>query len=160
MKQMELRDIEQAQQIWADRLTDIGKAFLEKTDHQAVAKRMIDELYGYQEGMVLFKPTKVREKQFRLNSASALSYFIGNNPDYPEDKGFALRPWKNVRFENAGVILKRKSAIVMGNYYFSDYNEKELMVEFTIGYFFSAKGNLKINLHHSSFPFSGEWGPR
>jgi len=159
MKQIKLRDIELAQQIWADRLIDVGKAFMQKTDHQSVAKKMIGELYGYQEGTVLFKPTKAREKQFRLNSASALSYFIGDNPDFSEDKGFALRPWKNVRFENAGVILKKKSAIVMGNYYFTDYNLNEMKIEYTIGYFVSAKGSLKINLHHSSFPFSGEWAP-
>jgi hypothetical protein len=156
IKQIEIRDIKLAQQIWADRLTDIGKAFLQNSGHQSVALKMIDELYGYQEGVVLFKPTKAMEKQFRMTSASALSYFIGENPEYPEDKGFALRPWKNVRFENAGFILKEKSAVAMGNYYFSDYNGKELMVEYTIGYFFSSEGTLKINLHHSSFPFSGE----
>lgn len=160
IEQVEIRQIELAQQIWADRLTDIGKAFLQKKDCRPIAIKMIEDLYGYQEGIVLFKPTKARANQFRLNSEAALSYFIGGNSDYAEDKGFALRPWKNVRFENAGFILKNKSAAAMGNYFFTDYNHIEMKVEYTIGYFISTEGSLKINLHHSSIPFSGEWIPR
>jgi hypothetical protein len=154
IKQIGIRDIKLAQQIWADRLTDIGKAFLQNSGHQSIAQKMIDELYGYQEGVVLFKPTKAMEKQFRMTSASALSYFIGENPEYPEDKGFALRPWKNVRFENAGFILKEKSAVAMGNYYFTDTNGNEVKVEYTFGYFMNKNGDIKINLHHSSLPYS------
>ena len=154
--QIGIQEIERAQQVWAAKITEIGKAFLKKQDYRKVTKNMVDELYGYQNGTVLFKPTRAQEKQFRLNIESALSYFIGDNPEYPEDEGFALQPWQSVRFENAGFILKENFAVAMGNYFFTDYEGKEVKVEYTIGYYRSTHGNLKINLHHSSLPFSGE----
>ncbi|MEL1237112.1 MAG: hypothetical protein VXA61_10600, partial [Candidatus Neomarinimicrobiota bacterium] len=74
---------------------------------------------------------------------------------FSEDKGFALQPWTNVRFENASVILNEDSAIAMGNYFFTETNGNEVKVEYTFGYFLDNNDNLKINLHHSSLPFSG-----
>merc|ERR1712107_862124 len=50
--------------------------------------------------------TKAAVKPFRLDPTAALSYFVGANTDYPEDKGFALKPWTGVRFENNGVLLE------------------------------------------------------
>lgn len=147
-------EIEQAQADWAKGIAAIGTAFLQKGDYKLVAKNLLDDLYGYQAGPVLFKPTKASEKQFRLNVESALSYFIGGNPDFPEDKGFALQPWKTVRFENAGTISKENHGLIMGNYYFTDYKNITVKVEFTFGYFREPGGRLKINLHHSSLPFS------
>jgi hypothetical protein len=153
-KLIEIVEIENAREEWAKGITEIGKAFLQKGDYISVAKNLLNDLYGYQEGSVLFKPTKASEKQFRLNVESALSYFIGGNPDFPEDKGFALHPWKNVRFENAEVIRKENYALSMGNYYFTDYNGNTVKVEYTFGYFRDSENRLKINLHHSSIPFS------
>lgn len=151
-----IQEIERAQQVWAAKITEIGKALLENQDYQKAAKNLVDELYGYQTGAVLFKPTKAKKMQFRLNAESALSYFIGNNVEYEEDKGFALKPWQSVRFENAGFILKENFAVAMGNYFFSDYEGREIKVEYTIGYYRSTTDSLKINLHHSSLPYSGD----
>ena len=39
---------------------------------------------------------------FRLTREGALSYFITGS--IAEDTGFALEPWKSVRFANAGVV--------------------------------------------------------
>ena len=41
-------------------------------------------------------------------------------------------PWTNVRFENASVILNEKSAIAMGNYFFTETNGNEVKVEYTL----------------------------
>jgi hypothetical protein len=71
-----------------------------------------------------------------------------------EDSGFALQPWTNVRFENASVILNEKTAIAMGNYFFTELNGNVVKVEYTFGYFLDSKQCLKINLHHSSLPYS------
>ena len=155
---IEEREVALAQQRWADGIVEIGKALLENRDdrpqgYRAIAKRLVDDLYGYQEGTVLFKPTKARDKQFRLDSESALSYFVGGNPDYPEDTGFALRPWTDVRFENAGFLLGADRAVAMGNYYFADETGSEIKVEYTLGFFKASGGGLKINLHHSSLPY-------
>ena len=118
------------------------------------AESLINRLYGYNNGTVLFKPTKAKDNQFRLTFEGAKSYFIGENSDFSEDKGFALQPWINVRFENASVVLKENSAIAMGNYFFTETSGNVVKVEYTFGYFLNENNNLKINLHHSSLPFN------
>jgi hypothetical protein len=150
---IEKGEIVRAQQIWAEKFTGIGNAYIQKKDYQALAKNMVDELYGYQEGTVLFKPTRASEKQFRLTAESAVCYFIGENPEFLEDEGFALVPWKSVDFHNAGFILNENYAVAMGNYFFHDFEGNQVKVEYTFGYFRSSEGRLKINLHHSSLPF-------
>ena len=42
---------------------------------------------------------------------TALSYFIGENPNYSEDTGFALKNWKAVRWENTEIKIFNKIAI-------------------------------------------------
>ena len=85
--------------------------------------------------------------------SQAQSYFIaGDNRACDEDKGFAIQPWTKVRFENAGIILEEKRAIAMGNYFFTDLDGNEAKVEYTFGYKLVGD-ELKIDLHHSSFPY-------
>ena len=50
----------------------------------------------------------------------------------------------------------KESAIAMGNYFFTDPNGINVKVEYTFLYIRDSKGNLKIKLHHSSFPFNDE----
>lgn len=138
---------------WGEALVNIGKLFLEKTDFNLATDELVEQFYGYNEGPVLFKPTRAQHKQFRLNAQSAISYFIGNNTDYDEDTGFALQPWTKVRFENSAFIFKGDCAVAMGNYYFTDIAGQEKQVEYTIGVFRTKEGDLKINLHHSSLPY-------
>ncbi len=147
-------EIVEIQQNWAKGLVNIGKLFLEKGDYKTVAAEHVARFYGYEHETVLFKPTMANNKQFRKTFESGLSYFIGGNPNFPNDRGFALNPWKGVRFENSGFILKEQYAIAMGNYYFIDYNDNETKVEFTFGFYRNEEGHLKINLHHSSVPYS------
>ncbi|MDC1162226.1 hypothetical protein OAT18_02170 [Tenacibaculum sp.] len=101
----------------------------------------------------MFKPTKCEIEQFRGSKKQALSYFIaGENRACNEDQGFAITPWNKVRFENTNLILEEKRAIAMGNYFFTDLNGNEAKVEYTFGYKL-INGELKIDLHHSSFPY-------
>ena len=150
---LKINEIEQAQRNWAGMLTAIGYAYITNDDFRSLARHFIAEMYGYLEGVVLFKPTKASDKPFRLTAESALSYFIGGDPEYPEDTGFALHPWRNVRFENAGFIPEKHHVLTMGHYYFTGLKGDELKVEFTMGWFKTRDGRLKINLHHSSLPF-------
>ena len=143
-----------AQQEWAKGIVNIGKAFVDKKDYEAAAREHISNLYAYEQGSVLFKPTKVSQKQFRGTFDEALSYFVATNGVCPEDKGFALTPWTAVRFENADFVLDGSIALAMGNYYFTDSNGNETKVEYTFGYIKDSSGKLRINLHHSSLPFS------
>lgn len=146
------REVMDAQKIWGEAIVAIGEAYTQKKDYKALAEKVVDTLYGYDKGVVLFKPTKASEKQFRLTEEEAVSYFVTGI--VPEDRGFAIQPWSKVRFENADIIINGDSAIAMGNYYFTDANtEKEAKVEFTFGYFKDENGKLRINVHHSSFPY-------
>ena len=148
-----LDNIEKTQKKWGDSLIKLGSLKSNKEACDNEVESLINRLYGYQNGTVLFKPTKAKDNQFRLTFEGAKSYFIGENSDFSEDKGFALEPWTNVRFENASVILNEKTAIAMGNYFFTETNGSVVKVEYTFGYFMNENNDLKINLHHSSLPY-------
>ena len=56
------------------------------------------------------------------------------------------------RVRNQNLILDENRAIAMGNYFFTDTSGNEVKVEYTFGYKL-IDGNLKIDVHHSSFPY-------
>jgi hypothetical protein len=144
----------QIQKNWGDGVVKIGSLKNDRTQCENFTSEFLDHLYNFQNGDVLFKPTKCATQQFRPTKDEAKSYFIaGENRACNEDGGFAIQPWTNVRFENAGVILEEKRAIAMGNYYFTTVDGDEVKVEYTFGYTLVG-GNLKIDLHHSSFPYN------
>ena len=90
--------------------------------------------------------------QFRPSFDTALSYFVASNNACSEDKGFAIKGWTKVRFENSDVIIEGNRALAMGNYFFTDSKGSEVKVEYTFGYIEDDSGNLRIQLHHSSIP--------
>ncbi|MDC1337695.1 hypothetical protein N8191_04400 [Flavobacteriaceae bacterium] len=149
-----LKDIENIQKEWGDSLVKLGSLKNNRVACEKEVELLINKLYGYKNGTVLFKPTKAKDDQFRPTFEGAKSYFIGENNDFSEDSGFALQPWTNVRFENASVILNDNNALAMGNYFFTQINGSVVKVEYTFGYFLNENNNLKINLHHSSLPFN------
>ena len=59
-----------------------------------------------------------------------------------------------MRFENSDIIVQGNTAVAMGNYFFTTTEGEEVKVEYTFGYMQDADGNLRINVHHSSVPFS------
>ena len=147
------KQVENAQNTWSDGVVKIGSLKENRSECQAFTNKFLDDLYAFELGAVSFKPTKCAIKQFRPTKPEALSYFIaGNNRACEEDKGFAIQPWTKVRFENFNIIMEENRAIAMGNYFFTDVNGNEAKVEYTFGYKL-IKGALKIDLHHSSFPF-------
>ena len=145
-----------AQKKWGEGIINIGRVFLEKGDYKASAEQHINTFYNYQEGKVLFKPTLASIKQFRLDFDAALSYFVGGNDDFPEDHGFAIKPWTDVRWENIGTTIIGDTGLAMGNYYFTPHDGGDVVkVEYSFGYTHDSKGELKIILHDSHVPFSG-----
>ncbi|MEN8141807.1 MAG: hypothetical protein ABFR97_11360 [Thermodesulfobacteriota bacterium] len=148
-------EVAQAQQVWGAGIVAIGKAHTDGGDFVKAAEDHLDNLYAFGSDPVLFKPTKAAEAQFRTGRESALSYFVGGNAKFGEDHGFAIHPWTKVRFENEATYLHGDYAVAMGNYFFTETSGNEVKVEYTFGYFRDDAGNLRINLHHSSVPFSG-----
>ena len=146
----------EAQKSWGEGIINIGRVFLEKGDYKAAAEQHINTFYNYQEGKVLFKPTLASIKQFRLDFDAALSYFVGGNEAFPEDHGFAIKPWTDVRWENIGTTILGETGLAMGNYYFTPHDGSDgVKVEYSFGYTRDSKGDLKIILHDSHVPFSG-----
>ena len=138
---------------WADGIVEIGKAYLDKKDYIKLAKKFIDNLYYFQNDKILFKPTKVSHKQFRIKKNEFISYFIGHNKVSEEDTGFALEPWKNIHFENFDYTVFENILLTMGNYFFTNYDNKNIKLEYSFGYMCDEKENLKIVFHHSSIPY-------
>ncbi|MDE5084097.1 MAG: hypothetical protein O4859_23885 [Trichodesmium sp. St18_bin1] len=146
--------VDEAQEKWKEGIINIGEAQGDPQEYNCRAEKFVDELYGYDEGEVFFKPTKALEpNQFRLTEKKAVCYFVGGALCPPDDTGFALHPWEYVEFDNVGIITDSDSAVVMGNYYFTDANSDEMMVEYTFGYIRGDDGELLINVHHSSLPY-------
>ncbi|NQY04982.1 MAG: hypothetical protein HRT68_01970 [Flavobacteriaceae bacterium] len=143
-----------AQNEWGAGVVKIGSLKEQRNDCESFTSDFLDNLYAFDTGSVIFKPTKCAVEQFRPTKSEALSYFIaGDDRACEEDKGFAIQPWTKVRFENAGFIFEEKRAIAMGNYFFTDLDGNEAKVEYTFGYQLK-DGKLKIDLHHSSFPYN------
>ena len=145
-------DVEKAQKAWGDGIVAIAAAHSTGGDFVGIATNHVNTLYAYQMGPVLFKPTLAAIDQFRPTFDTALSYFVASNGACPEDKGFAIKGWTNVRFENSDVIIDGNTALAMGNYFFTDPDGAEVKVEYTFGYIQDDDGNLRIQLHHSSMP--------
>jgi hypothetical protein len=152
-------EVNAAQQAWCDALVKIGKVHKEGGDYKAVAGQVIDDLYDYKEGRVFFKPTLAHgPNTFRKTRAGALSYFVGGNPDFPEDEGFALNGWVKVRYDNAGegnngIQIHGPIALTMGNVYLTGADGKEIMVDKTFAFRKCSDGKLRLVVHKSALPF-------
>lgn len=150
------QEVVAAQKAWGEGIVKIGKVYTDGGDYSAAAADHINRFYGYDHSLVLFKPTLARVTQFRTSFDAALSYFVGGNPTYAEDKGFAIKPWTAVRWENAGITNNAcNMAVAMGNYYFTAKDGSDTKVEYTFGYVRDNNGDLKIVVHQSSVPYSG-----
>ena len=148
-------DVKKIQNTWGEGVVKIGSLKHNRIECEKFTSDFLDNLYAFEMGDVLFKPTKCAIEQFRPTKSEALSYFIaGDDRACDEDKGFAIQPWTKVRFENSGFILEGERALSMGNYFFKSSNdENEIKVEYTFGYIKKNMQNLVINLHHSSLPY-------
>ena len=145
-------DIIKAQELWAQNVIEIGNLYTINEDYKVKARAFVSQFYAFDISEVLFKPTLASEKQFRYNFNDAVSYFIGGSVS--EDKGFALKPWKKIRFGERKTVILLETALSMGNYFFQSFDDTdEVKIEYTFGYIKDNNDNLLINLHHSSVPY-------
>jgi len=149
-------EVVKAQKNWGNALVNLGKMYTDDQDYKKAARNLVNNLYAYQSGQVLFKPTKASDIKFRTTKEGAISYFVGHNKDFPEDKGFALQPWTNVEFKNAAIYINDDIAMAMGKYFFTPQKGAVVKVEYTFGYVKKDDGRLRIVLHHSSLPYAGK----
>jgi hypothetical protein len=153
-------EVNAAQQAWCDALVKIGQLKEEGGDYKTFAEQVLSEAYNYDHGKVFFKPTLAYGDQtFRNDKNGALAYFIGGDPAYPSDKGFALTPWVKARYDNAGeknegIQIYGSVAITMGNVWVTGKDGKEVMVDKTWVFKKGKDGKLRIIVHKSALPFS------
>ena len=136
----------------------IGKVYEDGGDYKAAASRFLDDLYDFKEGKVFFRPTlAVAPQAFRTTKAGALAYFVGGNPDFPHDKGFALAPWAKARYDNAvegsnAIQIHGDIALTMGNVYLTGADGKEVMVDKVFAFRKGSDGKLRLVVHKSALP--------
>ena len=151
-------DVNAAQTAWCYALMTISEVYGDGGDYKAIANRLIDDLYDYQDGTVFFKPTLAfGANTFRSTKEGALSYFIAGNPNFPEDTGFALKRWVNVHYDNNaaenGIQIHGNIAITMGNFYLTSSTGEEIMVEKTLVFRRCGDGKLRLCAHKSALPY-------
>jgi hypothetical protein len=148
-------DVKAAQDAWCAALVKIGKVHAEGGDYKAVASQLIADLYDYKDGNVFFRPTLAASpRAFRKAKEGALAYFVGGNPDYPEDKGFALQPWVKVWADedNNSIQIHGDIAITMGNLHLTGKSGNEVTVDKTFVFHRCPDGKLRLIVHKSALP--------
>lgn len=149
-------EVRAAQKAWCEALVSISNTFAK--DGLPAAKRLagevLDSAYGYNLGPVLFKPTLTEAPQtFRTTRAGALAYFVGDDPDFPKDGGFALKGWTACEKTNAAIHINGDVASSMGNVTLTNKDGSKTTVDKTWTFKKFDDGKLRIVLHHSSLPY-------
>jgi len=150
-------DLAAARAAWGEGLVAIAMTFEADGIDGArrVAGDVLDAAYGYTLGPVLFKPTLSGGAQtFRTTRKGALSYFVGSDPEYPDDNGLAIQGWREVRSETAASFIEGDVAMWMGWVYFTNKDGQTTKVDKTFGYKKDADGVMRLVLHHSSLPYA------
>ena len=141
---------------WGNGLIAISAAYEDGGIERArvTASELLDQLYGFEFGPILFKPTlSGGEQTFRLTKQGALSYFVGHDSHYPSDTGFGIKYWRKVKSETSAVMIDETIAMWMGRVMFTDKDGNLVKVDKSFCFRISPGGDLKIVLHHSSLPY-------
>lgn len=110
--------------------------------------------YGTPDQPLLFKPTLANV--IRTDRAGAKAYFVGGDPDYPNDSGFLKNGWKRVEFDStAGPVADAGGLSFkdMGHCTFFDGDGNATKADYTFAYH-KVDGRVMIALHHSSLSWS------
>ncbi len=148
--------LDQARHDWGLGILNISEAYESSGIGKAriVANEFLDNLYGFEFGPILFKPTLSGGcKTFRPSKDGALSYFIGENPNYPNDTGFGIKYWRKVDSDTSAIFIEENVAMWIGWVTLVNNNGDEVKVDKSWGYRKDDNGRLKIVLHHSSLPY-------
>ena len=81
----------EAQNVWGAGVVKIGSLKDSRLECESFTSEFLDKLYSFENGPVLFKPTKCADEQFRPTKSEAKSYFIaGDDRACNEDKGLDM----------------------------------------------------------------------
>lgn len=153
-KQFTEKQVIDTLQLWCDNVVLVGKIHAEGGDVLNVCCKILSENYDYDNGKVLFKPTLAFGNQtFRPSKEGALAYFIGGNSDFPNDKGFKLKPWVKVWFSKLDYILHDDLSIVQCNIHLIGEDDSHIFVNKSFVFKICEDDKIRIILHQSSLPY-------
>ena len=150
------KELAEARINWGKGLIDISSSYDKDgiNNVNSLASEILDNLYGFEFGPILFKPTLSGGIQtFRTDKEGTLSYFIGQNSKYSSDTGFALKSWRESNSETSSVFVENDIAMWMGWVSLTNKDGDVVKVDKSWGYKRNNDGILKIVLHHSSLPY-------
>ena len=106
------------QEKWANAILTIGKAFQKKENVDNLVSHLLHEIYAFNNHCDVYLNQRW-QKTHNLDQPkkSLLSYFLGQNKICIEDKGFAIKNWKSIKFENYKIIEHHNYLLSMGNYF-------------------------------------------
>jgi hypothetical protein len=156
-------EIDEAQEIWCERLIEISKAYMDREhqgdEYKTLARAFVDEMYdNWETQQVFFRPTLALAPQnFRTTRAGALAYFIGESDEFP-DKGFIKLNWIDAKHDN---LVEGKRAIqthgligiAMGHVFLTpevSTDGKDTVVDKIFVYRKYGEHNLKLIVHNSA----------
>ncbi len=153
-------EVNAAQQAWCDALVEIGRQHAAGEDYRAFADKVLTDAYDYDNGRVFFKPTLAwGDQTFRKTKPGAMAYFVGGDENYPNDGGFALKPWAKVRYDNGvrgaeEVQVHGNIGISMGKVFLEDMDGNEISVDKTFVFRKTDDGKVRLIVHDSSLPYN------
>jgi hypothetical protein len=152
-------DVIGAQNAWCAALVDISKAYGTggQSAAKALAEKVIDSAYAYESGGVLFKPTlTVNPQTVRTSRAGALAYFVGGDPEFPNDTGFALKGWTSCEATDSAIIILGETATSLGKVRMTNKDGETVTVDKTWQFIKDPDGRLRIVVHHSSLEYTAQ----
>lgn len=154
MKQFNEKMVVDTLQLWCDNVVLIGKIYTDGGDFAHAAEKVLTDNYDYDNGKVLFKPTLAFGPQtFRPTKEGALAYFVGGNSNYPNDKGFKLKPWVKVWYNKLDYILHNDIAILQCNVHLIGADDSHIFVNKSFVFKICDDNRVRIVLHQSSLPY-------
>jgi|ERR1700741_1887845 len=153
------KEVNQAQRDWCDGLIEICEEYRNHGDYKDKAEKFIDRLYDFHESRVFFRPTLAMAPQnFRTTREGALSYFIGEDPKFPDDEGFIKKGWISAEFDNEiegkdAIQVHGNIGIAMGNVYLRQaevtVGGKSVVVD-KVFVFMKTDGKVRLIVHNSA----------
>jgi hypothetical protein len=142
-------------QLWCDNVVATGKVYTDKSDVKKFANEVLTNNYDYDNGKVLFKPTLAfGQHTFRPTKEGALAYFIGGDSNFPDDKGFKLKPWVKVWYNKLDYILHNDIAIIQCNVHLIGADDSHIFVNKSFVFKICDDDKIRIILHQSSLPYN------
>ncbi|HEY0764570.1 MAG TPA: hypothetical protein VGD61_19495 [Pyrinomonadaceae bacterium] len=153
------KEINDAQRAWCNGLIHICETYRNGGDYRDKAEKFLDRLYDFGGSRVFFRPTLAMAPQnFRTTKQGALAYFIGEDPEFPQDDGFIKKGWISADFDNEiegkdAIQVHGNIGIAMGNVYLRQaevtVGGKEVVVD-KVFVFIKRDGHPRLIVHNSA----------